>query len=125
PKIRSITEKNILYIDNMEIKDYKTLIVKVSLENELLNMGYTLMNKVIINENGHNKTHFIKAKNRKGQNVYILIDVDGYTTVDDNDLILKEYKNISIIPHSIKSGALNNACNEVHGVAFECNSNAI
>jgi len=60
-----------------------------------------------------------------GQTVFILIDVNGYTTARAADLTLIQAHNASIVPYSLKTGAYNCAGKDVCGVAFECGSDAV
>lgn len=108
------------------VKDYQGIITNSSLENELLNAGYAPLSKIVIRaENGQKRTQYIKAVNKKGQKVFILIDVNGYTTARSSDLTLIESNNSQIIPYSIKTGAYQCADKDVCGVAFECGSDGV
>lgn len=109
-----------------EVKDYQGIIANSSLENELLNAGYAPLSKIVIRTNsGEKRTQYIKAINKKGQKVFILIDVHGYTTARSTDLTLIEAHNASIVPYSLKTGAYNCAGKDVCGVAFECGADAV
>ena len=109
-----------------EIKDYQGIISNASLENELLNAGYAPLSKIVIRaDTGDKRTQYIKAINKKGQKVFILIDVNGYTTARSTDLTLIEAHNASIVPYSLKTGAYECAGKDVCGVAFECGSDAV
>lgn len=106
--------------------DYQGLISNSSLENELFTKGYTPISKIVVkNETGDKHAQYIKATNKNGQKVYILIDVPGYTTAKSTDLTMLENPNIETIPHSLKSGAYDCAGKDVCGVAFECGSNSV
>lgn len=109
-----------------EVKDYQGIISNSSLENELLNAGYAPLSKIVIRaDGGEKRTQYIKAINKMGQKVFILIDVNGYTTARSTDLTLIEAHNASIVPYSLKTGAYNCAGKDVCGVAFECGSDAV
>ncbi|CAH6420686.1 Hypothetical protein HVR_LOCUS1255 [uncultured virus] len=109
-----------------QIKDYQGIISNASLENELLNAGYAPLSKIVIRaDNGEKRTQYIKALNKNGQKVFILIDVSGYTTARSTDLTLIEAHNASIIPYSVKTGAYQCADKDVCGVAFECGSDSV
>jgi hypothetical protein len=111
---------------DFEIRDYQGIIANSSLENELLNAGYAPLSKIVIrSDNGDKRTQYIKAINKKGQKVFILIDVNGYTTARSTDLTLIEAHSASIVPYSLKTGAYNCAGKDVCGVAFECGSDAV
>jgi hypothetical protein len=109
-----------------EIKDYQGIIGNASIENELINAGYAPLDRIVVrNDKGERRTHSIKAVNKKGQKVFILIDVEGYTTARTTELTLLETQGASIIPYSLKTGALECAGKDVCGVAFECGSDAV
>lgn len=109
-----------------EIKDYQGMIANASLEKELLNVGYAPISKIVIrSDTGDKRTQYIKAINKKGQKVFILVDVNGYTTARSTDLTLIEAHSASVVPYSIKTGAYNCAGKDVCGVAFECGSDAV
>jgi len=111
---------------SFEIRNYQGIISNSSLENELLNGGYAPLSKIVVRaENGENRTQYIKAVNKKGQKVFILVDVNGYTTARSTDLTLIEANKASIVPYSVKTGAYNCASKDVCGVAFECGSDAV
>lgn len=109
-----------------EVRDYQGIISNASIENELLNAGYAPLSKIVIRaDNGDKRTQYIKAINKKGQKVFILLDVNGYTTARSTDLTLIEAHNASIVPYSLKTGAYECAGKDVCGVAFECGSDAV
>lgn len=109
-----------------EVRDYQGIISNASLENELLKIGYAPISKIVIRtDEGDKRTQYIKAINKMGQTVFILIDVNGYTTARPSDLTLIEAHNASIVPYSLKTGAYNCAGKDVCGVAFECGSDAV
>lgn len=109
-----------------QVRDYQGIIANSSLENELLNAGYAPLSKIVIrSDNGDKRTQYIKAINKKGQKLFILVDVSGYTTARSSDLTLIEAHSASIVPYSLKTGAYNCAGKDVCGVAFECGSDAV
>lgn len=109
-----------------EVKNYQGIIAKQSIENELVNAGYTPLSKIVVrSDDGDKRTQYIKAINKKGQRVFILIDGNGYTTARTSDLTLIEAHNASIVPYSLKTGAYNCINNDVSGVAFECGPDAV
>lgn len=111
---------------DFEIKDYQGIVSKSALENELLHAGYTTLSKIVIQDNNGNRhTQYIKALNKKGQKVFILLDVNGYTTTRSNDIILIESNQAQIVPYSLKMGAVDCAGTEVCGIAFECGANSV
>lgn len=111
---------------SFEVRDYQGIINNSSLENELLNAGYAPLSKIVVKTDGGDKrTQYIKALNKNGQKVFILVDVHGYTTARSSDLTLVEAHNVSIVPYSLKTGAFNCAGKDVCGVAFECGPDAV
>lgn len=111
---------------SFEVRDYQGIINNSSLENELLNLGYAPLSKIVIQTDaGDKRTQYIKALNKNGQKVFIMVDVHGYTTARASDLTLIEAHNASIVPYSLKTGAFNCAGKDVCGVAFECGSDAV
>lgn len=109
-----------------EIRDYQGIIQNSSIENELLNAGYAPLSRIVVRmDNGDKRTQYIKAINKKGQKVFILLDVNGYTTARSTDLTLIEAHSASIVPYSLKTGAYECAGKDVCGVAFECGSDAV
>jgi hypothetical protein len=128
PLISNISMRPTVEITNreFEIKDYQGIIAKSSIENELLNNGYTPLSKIVVRaESGDKRTQYIKAINKKGQKVYILIDTNGYTTTQSCDITFVEVHGANIVPYSLKTGAYNCAGRDVCGVAFERGSDAI
>ncbi len=109
----------------LEIRDYSGLINNSSLEAELVNNGYVPLSKIVVKDEGINKTQYIKALNKNGQKVFIMIDVEGYNSARTTDLTLVEANNASIIPFSLKMGAMTCAEKDVCGVAFECGADAV
>lgn len=109
-----------------EVRDYRGLVANSSIENELLNSGYGPLSRIVIRtDNGEKRTQYIKAINKKGQKVFIAIDVHGYTSARSTDLTLIEAHNASIVPYSLKTGAYECAGKDVCGVAFECGADAV
>ena len=109
-----------------EVRDFQGIIANASLENELLKIGYAPISKIVIRtDDGDKRTQYIKAINKMGQTVFILIDVNGYTTARAADLTLIQAHNASIVPYSLKTGAYNCEGKDVCGVAFECGSDAV
>lgn len=104
-----------------EITNYHGIISTSSLENEIMNFGYTPLSKIVVRStDGEKRTQYIKAINRNGQKVFILIDVKGYTSARDDDIVVDEKNDANMIPYSLKMGAFNCSGKDVCGVAFEC-----
>jgi len=111
---------------DFEVKNYYGIINNSSLEKELLLAGYAPISKIVVNNgSGDKKTQYIKAINKKGQQVSIYVDVNGYITARADDLTLIESHKASVVPYSIKTGAYNCANKDVCGVAFECGTDSV
>jgi hypothetical protein len=111
---------------DFEIKDYQGIVAKSALENELLHAGYVPLSKIVIQDSeGNRKIQYVKALNKKGQKVFILLDVNGYITTRSTDLILIETNKAQVVPYSLKMGAVDCAGTEVCGIAFECGSSSL
>ena len=91
------------------------------MESELLSFGYVPLNKIVIKNQSDElmSDQYVKAVNKMGQKVYILLDADNMQNID-SDLTLVETKNGNIIPYSLKNGALKMAGMDASGIAFEC-----
>ncbi len=88
------------------------------IENELSELGYTVINKIVTQ-----KLQFLKAINKKGQKVYIYIDISD-CSVKHNEIIITE-TNTKSLSYSIKNGAYNCAGTDVIGIVFEYGTNSI
>lgn len=105
---------------------YQDIMINSNLDKDLTNNGYTTLSKIIVKgENDERKTQYVKAINKKGQTVYVLIDTYGYTSSKNDDLTLMEVNNATVVPYSLKTGAFSCAGKEVSGIAFECGSDSI
>jgi len=124
-KIENTLKIKKLENNNIEFRNYEGLIKDNNLETELIEKGYAPLSKIIIEKNGNRKTTYIKAINTLGQKVFILIDVNGFTSTNANDMILVESDNATIVPYSLKTGAYDCAKYELCGIAFECSSDSI
>ena len=110
----------------LEIKDYSSIISNASIENELFNLGFVPLYKIIVKENGNKKVEYIKSISKMGQGVFIQIDDgEGYFISKPTDLVMVQSKNARAIPYSIKQGILECAANGTCGVAFVCGSDSI
>lgn len=108
------------------IKDYQGVISNASLENELINSGYAPISRIVVaSDNGDKRTQYIKAINKNGQKVFVQLDVSGYTSARSTDLTFVESNKATIVPYSIKTGAMNCVGNNTCGVAFECGNDAV
>lgn len=89
------------------------------IENELTQLGYSVINKIVTS-----KSQLLKAINKKGQKVYIYIDVLGCSSINENEIMITE-TNINSLSYSIKNGAYNCVGTDVIGVVFEYGINYI
>lgn len=95
------------------------------IEKELLMYGYIPLNTIVIQDANNNKitSTYIKALNKLGQKVYILVDgIYNYNLT--SDLSMVETKNGSMLPYSLKTGAMKMAGMDT-GVAFECDKKGL
>ncbi len=101
------------------------LIEKYSIEKILLDNDYKAHNKIVVNNGNEKVAKYIRATNMLGHTVYVLVDIDGYTTVSLADMHLNEDTKTSNINHSFKSGAYDCIDQYTCGVAIECGSDSI
>lgn len=91
----------------------------IDINNELLELGYSVICKVVTE-----KLQFLKAVNKKGQKVYIYVDISEYFSITEYDIMIIE-NNINSLSYSIKNGAYNCVGTDVSGIAFEYGTNSI
>jgi hypothetical protein len=114
------------FAPEFEVKNYQGIIANPAIETELLEYGYAPINKIVVRDGtGTNVTQYIKAINKKGQRVFILVDVSGFMTPRSADVINMKPRSASVVPYSIKTGAYTCAGKDVCGVAFECGSDSV
>lgn len=89
-----------------------------NIENELAELGYSVINLIV-----SPKIQFLKAINKKGQKIYIYIDVLG-CSVKDIEIIITEI-NTNSLSYSTKNGGYSCAGMDVIGIAFEYGTNFI
>lgn len=79
-----------------EINTYQDLIEHLSLDYQLFSLGYLLICRVncVTKEERNNK--FMVALNPKGQQVYIIVDVVGYSSSNVEEILVKESKEFDI-----------------------------
>lgn len=120
-----IVKGNITIIEDVKDKNLYD-VVTLNIENELMKSGYAAINKIVIHsENGSKTLRYVKAINKKGQKVYILIDTHTHMAINPKDLIIKENNISNSLPFSLKNGMYNCADKDVTGVALEYGSNSI
>jgi hypothetical protein len=117
------TSRSLLYPNLATMSsNYQELLAKNSKMADLVKNGYHPVSTVIVKNNeGGLEGRYVKALNKMGQHVFVLLDTQGYTAVDPKDLTMIEAKAASIVPLGVKASGLDNAGAEVSGVAFECN----
>lgn len=94
------------------------------IEQTLVDLGYIVIAKVVIQgTDGAKEARYVEAINRLGQKVYIELDLEGQVAVRTRDLTMIESKDATVIPYSVKVGALECAGLDVCGVAFTCKDN--
>lgn len=107
----------------VEKVDYSGLIVKPSLEQELVDLGYIPLDKIVVKCDVDTVCKYIKAVNKTGHIVYVEMDSDGFVVMDANLQKLKITHSGNVIPYSIKNGSYQCAKNEgCSGVLFECDN---
>lgn len=108
------------YVPKEEVPEIK---MDEEVEKELLKYGYIPLNTITIqNDDNEITLTYIKALNKLGQKVYILIDEKEYNLT--SDLSMVETKQGSMLPYSLKSGAMKMAGMDT-GVAFECDKKGL
>jgi hypothetical protein len=120
------TRKNIKVKSNGKI-DLTSLssMSDCKLELNLESYGYYPIRRISINNKNDNSVHYIKAINKNGEKVYIMIDVDEVFPSFPSDCTMKMETDGNTIPLSVKSGAIKSASLEVSGVAFECDDDGV
>lgn len=95
------------------------------IENELMTYGYVALNSISIqNDKKIEVDRYIKALNKMGQKVYILIDTPHQHIVDA-DITLIESKKGNMIPLSLKLGVSQIGSLDVSAMAIECDKNGL
>ena len=101
------------------------------IEHQLARLGYIVTAKILINGSDSGTDHrserpvgtearFLEAINPRGQKVFIELDTEGFVAISPSDLTLIEGKHATVIPYSVKVGALECAQMNICGVAFVC-----
>lgn len=105
--------------------NYVSFITSSNCENELNKAGYTVSNKIITRDEKSNiLVSFVKAVDRNGNNVYVLIDDSGYLSTTRSDVELTR-TSTNLLPFSVKNGSYESVGIEGAGVALECGSSGI
>jgi len=104
-----------------DVTDYQSMLKEKSIEMELINLGYTPRDRVIIKDDqGNSEVKYIKAINRLGNILYIELDTKGFVPSQDTDMILRLVDRSDMIPYSVKSNALDCVQHEVSGIVLQC-----
>lgn len=104
-----------------DVTDYQSMLKEKSIEMELINLGYTPRDRVIIKDDqGNSEVKYIKAVNRLGNILYIELDTKGFVPSQDTDMILRVVDRTDMIPYSVKSNALDCVQHEVSGIVLQC-----
>ena len=91
------------------------------IEHQLARLGYIVTAKILINgSDSGTEARFLEAINPRGQKVFIELDTEGFVAISPSDLTLIEGKHATVIPYSVKVGALECAQMNICGVAFVC-----
>lgn len=118
------SDNNLVFNSASKAKNYQDIISKSCIDDKLELLGYRILNKIIVTEkNGEKKTQYVKAINKKGQKLFVFVDIPGYTTNSINDVNLVE-TNDNIVPYSLKQGSYECSSKTSSGVAFECGSDS-
>lgn len=97
-------------------------LMKMNTNDELARAGYTVINQFSVREDKTDtiRASYVKAIDRNGRTVYILLDDTGYTSVNPADLTEVDAKIATQIPDSLKRSVYQQAGTGVGGVVFEC-----
>lgn len=117
---------NALKMETIEFSNFQGIPPQQDIEKSLLDKGFISTEKILTkDDNGHVVCHFIKARDKVGHSFYIELDTTcddgmGFLTVSDNDTILTQTNEASVIPYSLKVGSFEASSNDLYGVGFEC-----
>jgi hypothetical protein len=103
-----------------KVEEQPAVNISECIEKELFKYQYVPLSTIVTKDNKHT---YIKALNKIGQKVYILIEETQQNL--DADLTLIETKTANILPYSLKAGAIKMAGMDVSGVAFECDKKGL
>lgn len=106
----------------LEIASEGVLVPEDSIEHMLAKHQYIVTAKILIEGEHGTEARYLEAINPRGKKVFIELDEAGFIAVTPDDLTLHEGKPATVIPYSIKVGALECAALDVCGIAFVCNN---
>ena len=96
-------------------------LVNQNIEKRLAELGYVSVETIKTTKpNGTVEAKYIKAIDKKGNSVYIELNIEANILVQASDLTTIESVSANKIPYSIKTGVFNAAGLMVNGVMFEC-----
>lgn len=98
---------------------YVSIITDSNCEHELNKAGYIINHKIIAKD-----STYVKAVDKNGNNVYVLVDDAGYLSVSDTDIKLTK-SDTNLLPFSIKNGMYDLVGLDGIGVAMECGTSGI
>jgi len=94
---------------------------ETDIQQTLLDYQYVPISKIEIeNETGDKTLEYIKAFNKLGKKVYVVVDQPGHVPASSKDIVVKKVDKPHILPGSMKAGAMACAGFEIGGIAFEC-----
>lgn len=101
---------------------YMSIITNSNCELELSKAGYIVNHKIITKDEKNNEIFsYIKAIDKNGNNVYVLIDEAGYLSTTEKDMQLSK-SDSNLVPFSVKNGLYESVGLDAMGVAIECGS---
>lgn len=114
-----VRDRIVLKKEEFKVKDYHDILEKESIESKLLRAKFSPIGKVTLGD-GSDARNYIKAYNRDGIKVFILVDQHGYTLTRDEDVSLPS-GNLSF-SHAVKNGVINSTQNIPAGAALVCDN---
>ncbi|HSW77053.1 MAG TPA: hypothetical protein VLG50_08395 [Candidatus Saccharimonadales bacterium] len=112
-------------IDNNTVADNtvsNTVVDVVNIEDELTKYGYHVIKTILVKKESCQKT-LIKANNKLGQYVYIIID--DISVVSTTHHVTMNDTTTTIIPYSVISASMTLAGMDVCGIIFECQESGL
>lgn len=101
---------------------YLSIITNSNCELELSKAGYVVNHKIITKDEKNNEMFsYIKAIDKNGNNVYVLVDEAGYLSTTEKDMQLSKCST-NLVPFSLKNGLYESVGLDAMGVAIECGS---
>ena len=107
---------NALRVDVKSINDMLSTELDVNLES----YGYVTIKRIAARDDGEPTIHYVKAINKNGEKVYIMVDLDKVFEAQPSDHLMKFDTLSGQLPLSVKNGAIKASSLETIGVAIEC-----